>query len=164
MGVYEEWDIYIWAQVYISVRRSHMKSWCPLSIIWLWRVCLCAKQAGFCASVAHLSQSTCPLQPYTYTYKTMCLRQLSRGEREYRPAFCIDWQVWPQTVPPPQLFRTCVQNLLWASTLIWAFLKKSTHTPHPCASVTQKCQCMTRSLATCVSVPQHVYAVVHPKQ
>lgn len=68
-----------------------------------------------------MSQSTCSHQAYTYTYRTTCQCQL--WESIDQP-FVFDWQVWPQTVPPHQFFRTSVQNLVWVSTLILTFHRK----------------------------------------
>lgn len=93
-----------------------------------------------------MSQSTCSHQAYTYTYRTTCQCQL--WESIDQP-FVFDWQVWPQTVPPHQLFRASVQNLVWVSTLILTFHRK-VHSVHPNVSVTRRCRVYENSsLAVC---------------
>lgn len=89
----------IWAHVYISVKRSHMKHARALSVICLLGVCLCGKTVWIlCMCYSSVSVHLFPSSLYIYVRDHV---PVSAG-REYRPAFCF-WLtgVTPNCDPSP---------------------------------------------------------------
>lgn len=140
----------IWAHVYSLARRSHMKHACALSIICLLRVCLYGKTVWIlcmCCSSGSVHLFSSDLYIYIQDHVSVS------AVREYRSAFCIWLTGVTPNCTPHQLFRTCVQDLVRVSTLIWTFLKVHIACIQVFLSLRDHQYRGYRSVAMCVCAP-----------